>query len=151
MLLVDGEIINEYVAKALPTLTTEQLAKATHNLQPMRFEAGATILQEGAPGGKFFIVTQGNAEVMLRRPDGSDVIVSRLEPGQYFGEIELVRGMHNAASVRASEHTPVELVAIEKEAMTALLQASDATRSTIEQIAAQHLEENIQTRRENGK
>jgi len=151
MLLVDGEIINEYVAKALPALTSEQLAKATHHSQPMRFEAGATILQEGTPGGKFFIVTQGRAEVVLRRPDGSDVIVSRLDPGQYFGEIELVRGMQNAATVRASEYTPVELVAIEKEAMKALLNESDATRNTIEQVAAQHLEENNQTRRENGK
>jgi ABC-type lipoprotein export system ATPase subunit len=146
MLLVDGEIINEYVAKALPSLTPEQLMKATRNLQPMHFEAGTTILQEGMPGGKFYIITQGKAEVVLSQPEGNDVIVARLGEGQYFGEIELVRGGKNAAMVRASEHAPLEVVALDKEAMHDLLAGSDTTRATLEQIAAQHLAENTAAR-----
>jgi CRP-like cAMP-binding protein len=146
MLLVDGEIINEYVAKALPTLTPEQMVEATRSLQPMHFEAGATILQEGMPGGKFFIITQGKAEVVLRQPDGTDVIVARLGEGQYFGEIELVRGGKNAAMVRASEHAALELVALEREAMDALLKESDTTRAALEEIAAEHMAENTAVR-----
>jgi len=149
MLLVDGEIINEYLAKALPSLTQEQMVEATRSLQPMRFEAGATILQEGAPGGKFYIITQGKAEVVIRQPEGADVIVARLGEGQYFGEIELVRGGKNAAMVRASEHNPLEVVVLEGEAMRALLKESDTTRATLEQIAAEHLVENDAAR--NGK
>ena len=149
MLLVDGEIINEYVAKALPTLTPEQMVEATRSLQTMHFEAGATILQEGAPGGQFFIITRGKAEVVLRQPDGADVVVARLGEGQYFGEIELVRGGKNAAMVRASEHTPLEVVVLEQEAMRFLLEESHTTRSTLEKIAAEHLAENEVAR--NGK
>jgi ABC-type multidrug transport system ATPase subunit len=149
MLLVDGEIINEYVAKALPMLTPEQMVEATRSLQTVRFEAGATVLQEGAPGGKFYIITQGKAEVVLRQLDGADVIVARLGEGQYFGEIELVRGGKNAAMVRASEHAPLEVVVLEQEAMRALLEESQTTRLTLEQIAAEHLAENDAARNGN--
>ncbi len=148
MLLVDGEIMNEYVARALPTLTPEQLVKATRSLQPMHFEAGATILQEGMPGENFYIITQGRAEVTLRRPEGTDVVVARLGEGQYFGEIELMQGRKNAASVRASEHSPVELVALNQAAIDSILDASDPTRAVLEKAAADHIAENIEARRE---
>jgi len=148
MLLVDGEIMNEYVARALPSLTPEQLVKATRSLQPMRFEAGATILQEGMPNDKFYIITQGQAEVTLRRPEGTDVVVARLGEGQYFGEIEVLQGRKNAATVRAAEHSPVELVALEREAINAILGESGPTRAALEKVAAKHIQENIAARRE---
>ena len=147
MLLVDGEIINEYVARALPSLTPEQLVKATRSLQPMRFEAGATILQEGMPGEKFYIITQGQAEVTLKRPEGTDVVVARLGEGQYFGEIEVLQGRKNAATVRASEHSLVELVALDRDAIDTILDESDPTRAALEKIAAEHIKENIAARR----
>ena len=33
-LIADGEIVNEYVAKALPTLTFDQLLAASHKIKP---------------------------------------------------------------------------------------------------------------------
>jgi ABC-type lipoprotein export system ATPase subunit len=164
MLLVDGEIINEYIAKALPTLTPEQMARATRDLEPRRFEPGATILQEGQPGGAFYIITQGKVEVALKQPDGAEVIVARLGEGKFFGEIELMgkspavahrmggtvlRPGANAATVRAGEHTPVEVVVLEGDEMNALLEESQATRQAIEQAASKHLAENV-TARTNG-
>jgi ABC-type lipoprotein export system ATPase subunit len=161
MLLVDGEIINEYIAKALPTLTPEQMARATRDLEPRRFEPGATILQEGQPGGAFYIITQGKVEVALKQPDGAEVIVARLGEGKFFGEIELMgkspavahrmggtvlRPGANAATVRAGEHTPVEVVVLEGDEMNALLEESQATRQAIEQAASKHLAENVNAR-----
>ena len=47
-LIADGEIVNEYLAKALPTLTFDQLLAATHKIKPTHYEAGAMILTAGA-------------------------------------------------------------------------------------------------------
>jgi ABC-type lipoprotein export system ATPase subunit len=147
MLLVDGEILNEYVSRVLPALTPAQVVKASQSIQPLHFEAGATILQEGEAGGNFYIITSGLAEVLLRRPDGNDVIVTRLKPGQYFGEIELVRGSHNAATVRAAEHQAVDVISLEREAMLALLKESPETKAALEGYANRHITENIDFRK----
>src|SRR5574339_585780 len=43
-LITDGEIVNEYVAKAMPTLTQEQLLQATRKAKCQTYEAGTMIL-----------------------------------------------------------------------------------------------------------
>ena len=121
MLIADGEIVNAFLAHALPLLTHDQLLKATHHLTPMRFEPGATIMQEGAFSDKFYIVTSGRAEVALKRPGGADVVVFRPGPGEYFGEIELIRETESIATVRAVVNSPVEIVALDRQTFTELL------------------------------
>ena len=47
-LIADGEIVNEYVAKAMPTLTREQLLQATRIWQVHKImKPGTMILSEG--------------------------------------------------------------------------------------------------------
>lgn len=150
ILLADGEIVNEYIAKALPLLTHEQMIRATRVMQPMHFEPGATILHEGEPGDTFYIITQGVAEITLPRPESTDVVVSTLGVGQYFGEIKMLRGGHSTATVRAAEHAPVEVVAIDHDAFMDLLNESESTRDAIEQIANARLSENVEMRRKHG-
>src|SRR5574339_231728 len=106
-LIADGEIVNEYVAKALPTLTHQQLLAATHKLKPREYEPGAMILVEGKDNDKFYIVSKGAVEVVLPRPRQSDVVITQLGPGKYFGEIAFFHHGNSNASVRASESTPV--------------------------------------------
>jgi len=149
LLIADGEIVNEYVAQALPSLTPEQMLIATRQLEPLRYESGATILQQGGTADRLYIVTRGRAEVALSAPGAQDVIVSRPVVGEYFGEIELLRGGENRASVRASE-IGVEVVAIERAGFMRLLEGSDATRDAVAKIADERLAENIAHRQETG-
>ena len=106
-LITDGEIVNEYVARALPTLTNDQLLFVTRKVEPRQYEAGAMILVEGKNSDKFYIVSKGTVEVVLPRPDQSDVIALQLGPGKYFGEMEFFHDRRNKASIRASESGPV--------------------------------------------
>ncbi|MCS7061339.1 MAG: ATP-binding cassette domain-containing protein [Anaerolineae bacterium] len=146
VLIADGEIVNEYVARALPTLTHQQMLHATRRLKPMHFPAGATILQEDTHGDHFFIVTGGTANVFLRRPGASDVMVASYGPGQYFGEIEALRGGKWRATIRAAPDTPVDVVALDRETFVQLLAESDATRQIIEQVVQSRLAENVASR-----
>jgi ABC-type lipoprotein export system ATPase subunit len=146
VLIADGEIVNEYVARALPTLTHQQMLHATRALQPMTFAPGADIIREEGTGDKFYIVTDGRADVVLKRPAGSDVTVASYGPGQYFGEIEALRGGKWRATIRAAHETPVELVALDRQTFVNLLNESEATREVIERVAATRLAENVATR-----
>lgn len=145
-LIADGEIVNEYVAKALPLLDHQLMLEATHNLQPIQYKPGETILREGDRPEKFYIVTQGIAEVVLTIPGGAEVIVNEMKTGQFFGEIELLKGGTNKATIRASVHTPVEVVALDKEIFESLITHSDALRASISKLAEDRLSENIQAR-----
>ncbi len=149
ILLADGEIVNEYVAQALPTLSHEQMLDFTRNLHPMYFEPGATILNEGAAGEHFYIITRGQAEVSLTQPDGAQVLVSRLEAGQYFGEIEFLGGGANKASIHAGAAS-VEVLALDRETFTTLISDSEATRAALESTASERLAENEEARNGNG-
>ena len=70
-LIADGELVNEYLAKALPTLTFDQMLAASHKIQPRKYEAGAMIITEGKNSDAFYIVSKGTVEVILPRHDQS--------------------------------------------------------------------------------
>jgi ABC-type lipoprotein export system ATPase subunit len=145
-LIADGEIVNEYVAKALPTLTPAQLLAATHKIKAREYEAGAMILTEGRDNDKFYIVSKGTVEVVLPRPNQSDVVILQLGPGKYFGEIAFFHNSKTNASVRASESSPVEVLAIHYDQLNELLNESEVTREALSQAADRHQQENRERR-----
>jgi len=143
VLIADGEIVNEYVARALPTLSYDQMITATRHVTPWQHAPGATIIQQGSTGDQFFIVTRGKVEVLLHRPHGNDVVVTQFGPGQYFGEIEILHGGARMASIRASELEPVELLALDRPTFSALLNDSEPTREALDRTAERRLAENF--------
>ena len=145
-LITDGEIVNEYVAKAMPTLSQDQLLQATRTAKVQSYEAGAMILTEGTNAECFYIVSKGTVEVVLPRVNQSDVIALQLGPGKYFGEIEFFHEKKHAASIRASEHTPVEVLCISYDQLNELLSQSQVTREALHQAADRHEQENVEHR-----
>jgi ABC-type lipoprotein export system ATPase subunit len=145
-LIADGEIVNEYAAKALPTLTREQLLQVMHNAKAQNYEAGAMILSEGTDANAFYIVSKGTVEVILPRPNQSDVVAVQLGPGKVFGEMEFFHEKKHRASIRASEGGPVEALVIGYDQLNEMLSQSEVTREALHQMADQHETENIQKR-----
>lgn len=145
-LIADGEIVNEYVAKAMPTLSHTQLLQATKSAKALNFEPGAMILSEGTNADAFFIVSHGTVEVILPRPNQSDVIALQLGPGKVFGEMEFFHEKKHRASIRASEAGPVEVLAIGYDKLAELLEQSDVTREALKEMAGKHNGENLSWR-----
>jgi ABC-type lipoprotein export system ATPase subunit len=146
-LIADGEIVNEYVAKAMPSLSHDQLLLATRQAKVQRYEPGATILSEGTSGNLFYIVSKGTVEIMLERANAADVIAAQMGPGQYFGEMEFIHGRRRSASVRASERGgPVEVLTLGFDTLRDLLDKSEATRHELQRIADERQKQNIELR-----
>jgi putative ABC transport system ATP-binding protein len=141
-LIADGEIVNEYVAKAMPTLSQDQMLWATRNAKLQHYEAGTLIFSEGSNADSFHIVSKGTVDVVLPRPDQSDVIALQLGPGKFFGEIAFFHGRKRRASVRASENTSVETLVLGYDQLNELLSQSEATREALHQMADKHENEN---------
>ena len=147
-LIADGEIVNEYVARAMPTLSREQLLEASRIATPQTYDAGTMILIEGTQADAFYIVTRGTVEVILPRDDQSDVIALQLGPGKFFGEMGFFHEKKRHASIRASEAGPVEVLQIGYEKLEGLLNQSEATRESLHRSANKHKEENVKRRGE---
>ena len=145
-LITDGEIVNEYVAKAMPTLTQDQLLQATRNAKTVSYEPGSIIFTEGTNAESFYIVSKGTVEVTLPRANQSDVIAVQLGPGKYFGEMEFFHEKKHQASIRASEHMPVEVLCISYAELSELLGQSPVTREELHRSADKHEEENAARR-----
>lgn len=139
VILADGEIIDEYLAMAFTSLDDEQLVEATRKLEPETFAAGEIIVHQGDHPDKFYIVTKGEVEILLQEPDGQQIVVDRLQSGQYFGEIALLRGGERIATVRASTTSAVEVVALDKDAFRDLIGNSAATREQLSRLAEERI------------
>ncbi len=146
-LIADGEIVNEYVARALPTLTPVQLLAATHRLAPRHYDPGAMILVEGRDSDAFYIISKGTVDVILPRQNQSDVVAVQLGPGKYFGEMEFFHERRNRASIRACQTCPVEVLALDYDTLNSLLGESEPTKEALHHAADQHEEENVGKRK----
>jgi ABC-type lipoprotein export system ATPase subunit len=142
VIIEDGEVVNEYVARALPTLSPAMLLEISREAREARFSPGETVIQPDVPSDLFYIVTGGVAEVTLRRPNGTDVVVDRMAAGQYFGEISLFTSERTCATVRAIPETPLAALTLDRATFARLLDASPDFCEVMQSVVASRLAEN---------
>jgi len=147
VIIADGEVIDEYLAKALPTLSEDQLIWASHNIEALAYPPGAAIIREGTPPDNFYVITRGQVDIVLQQPGGSEIVVTTMGVGQYFGEIALLHGGTHNATVRAGFDTGVEVVALDHNEFNQLVSESPKTAQAIDQIAEQREAENLAARK----
>src|SRR5258706_11663428 len=88
----------------------------------------------------FFIIRRGEVEVVLLDRKNEEPVISRLKPGEFFGEMELLRGGKSIANVRAGSHGPVEVLTIKREDFKRVIDQSPITAEAISKIVQQRLE-----------
>jgi ABC-type lipoprotein export system ATPase subunit len=133
VIIADGEIINEYLVKALPILSHEVMLKASRQLKPRHFAPGEIIIHQGSAPESFFIVVEGNPQVLLDLPNRRNITVEILETGSFFGEIGLIKGGSREVMVRAPSDAPVTLYSLPKADFEALVSDSPEVRAILEE------------------
>jgi MFS family permease len=78
----------------LPLPAIEQLARA---LEPLDVPAGQVLFRQGDPADRYYVIEQGTVDVV-----GGGRLVTKLGPGDGFGEIALLRRVPRTAMVRAA-------------------------------------------------
>jgi PAS domain-containing protein len=88
-------------------LPDNALTELAANSRAGVFDSGATILAQGVPPGDFYLLCEGDAEVVLDNKDKEKLTLTHLRPGEYFGEMSILTGELTSAAVIASERCTV--------------------------------------------
>ncbi|XP_058056939.1 cGMP-dependent protein kinase 1 [Anopheles bellator] len=86
----------------LKDLENEKLHKISDLLKREFYATGSTIIQQGDPGDKFYIIRGGSVNVIKTDKKGNDRLVGTLQRGAYFGEQALLHEDRRLASIIAN-------------------------------------------------
>jgi putative ABC transport system ATP-binding protein len=138
--MVDGRIMSDVVLhdalriceflrpiEAFKTLTPRQLTDVAEKMSKRHYAAGETIIQEGDRGEEFFLVSDGEVDVIR-----ADHEIARLGPGDFFGEVALISGEPRNATVIAQNE--VDAYVLGKTDFEAALTASQSFRDQLYRV-----------------
>ena len=89
------------------------LADLSSGQQCFIYESGQRIFRQDDPCSSMHLILQGSVEIRQER-EGMEVIVARLEPPDFFGEVALLTGLPHATTALAAERTCLLPVSIEQ-------------------------------------
>jgi CRP/FNR family transcriptional regulator, cyclic AMP receptor protein len=95
----------------------------------LRLEEGAVVTRQGAAGHHFAIITEGSANVVI-----DDKVVAVLGPGDFFGEISLLDGGPQTATITAASDLSIEIIG-HAEFTQFLRESPSVTRNIMKGIA----------------
>ena len=113
----------------LPVSVIENLAVRA---QRGHFYAGEAIVTQGDDAKGFYVIEDGTVEVFV-----DDALVREEGPGEYFGEIALLRGGLRTATVRAV--TPVTVLALERDDFLEGVGSQTRTAREVEAVVVERL------------
>ena len=109
----------------------ESLARA---LEPLEVAEGTTVIREGEPGDRFYVVADGEVEVTV-----GTALVKRLGRGDFFGEIALIRNAPRMATVTAL--SGCRLDALDKDSFVTVVTGHCQSASALDELVQRRLEE----------
>ncbi len=114
---------------AFAALPTSERARLAAWAREMRVTPGELVVREGDRGDRMYFIASGSVQVLGRAFEGSDLVLARLEAGQYFGEQALLASgtLLRNASVRAITNCRL-LVLTQEDLLAALDENSEFVR-----------------------
>jgi len=84
------------------------------------YSSGETIFEMGMPGDNMMAVLSGSVRISVPSPDGREIVLAILRPGEVFGEIALLDGKERTAD--ASAMGPCHLAMLDRRDVLAFLE-----------------------------
>ena len=88
--------------RGMPTRELERLASLMHQ---RTFPAGSTVITVEQPDEAVYILLEGSVKVHLLAPDGTEVILAVVGPGEVAGEMSLADSLGRSADVTTLEES----------------------------------------------
>lgn len=112
------------------------LQELASRLERVELSAGDYLFRQGEAGDRFYLIEQGEVEILLEE-EGRQRAIERRGPGEYFGEVALLLDVPRTASVRAALDSV--LLALDRETFRSLVEDSLLAGRTLELAGTRRL------------
>jgi putative ABC transport system ATP-binding protein len=135
LLISDGELVDPWVAAALPDLLPSQMMWLTHHLQRQVFTPGSLLAEPGTSELGLWLVKDGPFQVTLNGNPGHAPHQIRLNPGDIISELDLKATDATHLMLQAAGEQPVEVLSLERQAFRQWLQETPSIRDILDRRA----------------
>ena len=119
----------------LPSSVTARMAA---KFKTEEVTLGNKLIVEGEDGNKFFIIAQGQVEVLSKGAHGSDLRIALLTEGEFFGETDVVSDKPSDVTIRTI--TPCVLLTLSRKDLDAVLKELPNLKADFKKAIDEHLE-----------
>jgi len=108
--------------KLFRSLSPDELASLTRVTREVSFADGKEIFKEGDAGDALYVVKSGQVQISAVIGEGERQVLSRVPPGEVFGELAIIDNQPRSATATAQTDTTVYVVP--RDAMIEMLTSS---------------------------
>src|SRR5438094_3816246 len=117
MKVKDSEVLRR--SSVFRFVSDEHFAAIEPLLQEEQYEFGDVIVKQHDPADSFYVLTRGRARALKIKPDGEEIPLGVLKPGDSFVEAAMSEGGARNATVRCS--TAVDVLRLDRDDFTELV------------------------------
>lgn len=121
------------------SLSPDQLVRLAPFVSLRTYDEGEVVIEKDDAGDAFFIIYSGGVEVTAPGLLGFEKLITRLGPGEFFGELALLLRQPRSATVVCTE--PTELFVLKSPEFTRLLGSEPEIGALVKQIAKSRFED----------
>lgn len=114
------------------------VTRMTARFKTEEVSLGNKLIVEGEDLSKFFIIAQGQVEVLSKGAHGTDLRIALLTEGEYFGETDLVSAKPSDVTVRTI--TPCILLTLSRKDLESILGELPKLNEEFRKVIAEHRE-----------
>jgi peroxiredoxin 2/4 len=128
---------DDWLEKVFPNLAGPALESLAEHAEKLWYDDGVPIVAEGDDANRFYVIVKGEVAVTRRTPEGEEIELATLSPGQFFGEVGILAETRRTATVRAIGD--VELLALSWQEFQETLERSDEMQRGFSEIVQERL------------
>ena len=114
------------------------LARIAKRFKTEQVPLGNQLIVEGKDGSKFFIIAQGQVEVLSKGAHGSDLRIALLTEGEFFGEADIIADRPSDVTIRTI--TPCVLLSLSRKELDGVLKEAPSLKDEFQKVIAEHQE-----------
>ncbi|MDZ8079083.1 MAG: cyclic nucleotide-binding domain-containing protein [Nostoc sp. SerVER01] len=126
-----GLAFNQELSLVLPGFDEALLEKVATKPIVLTYQSEEVIVRQGDPASKFYILLEGEVEIIQESADEPPRLLNHLSRGDYFGEVGLLRDGKRTATVSVARNSEVKVMVIEEELFRLFLGNSELTKADI--------------------
>lgn len=103
----------------------------------VQVEKGQVLFFQSDPSDKVYIVRSGLVSIVLESPDGREMVINEMHPGDFFGEVGVLTGQPRSTGAIARVES--NLLVLSRQAFLGILEAEPALARRILDLTANRL------------